>query len=175
MFPVTRPIPLMPAPDRLPSYGLRLDDERATARLGAALAGVLGPGDTVLLAGALGAGKSALARAVIAELLHDPEAGIPSPSYTLVNVYDTAIGPVWHADLYRLSGEAGEIEELGLDEAAGSVLQLVEWPERLGMARPVRHIEIRLTTRVGDDGRDAEVTLAGPGWEAVAALLEDWR
>lgn len=168
----------MPATDRLRSDTLALETEAATARFGAALAGVLHPGDTVLLIGRLGAGKSALARAVIATLLADPGAQIPSPSYTLVNVYDTARGPVWHADLYRLSGEAGEIEELGLIDAIGAPggpLVLVEWPERLGGALPARRIEIRLSLRRGAGGRDACVTLIGPGWDAVARLLEDWR
>jgi tRNA threonylcarbamoyladenosine biosynthesis protein TsaE len=168
----------MPATDRLCSHTLPLDTEAATARLGAALATVLRPGDTVLLIGQLGAGKSALARAVIATLLENPGAEIPSPSYTLVNVYDTAIGQVWHADLYRLSGEAGEIEELGLDEAIGtagsSALVLIEWPERLGEALPARRIEVRLSLRGGTAGRDARVELVGPDWDAVAAMLADW-
>jgi tRNA threonylcarbamoyladenosine biosynthesis protein TsaE len=172
----------MPTPDRPRSFLLRLDDEAATARLGAALAGVLHPGDAVLLSGALGAGKSALARAVIGALLGDPGAEIPSPSYTLVNVYETPRGPVWHADLYRLSGDAAEIGELGLDEAmdpsaegaAGGALVLVEWPERLGGALPARRLEIRLSSRAGAEGRDAMLTLAGPGWEAAAAMLAAW-
>lgn len=167
----------MPATDRLRTYYLPLNTEAATLRLGAVLAGALRPGDTVLLIGQLGAGKSALARAVIATLLADPEAQIPSPSYTLVNVYDTARGPVWHADLYRLSGDAGEIEELGLDEAIGAsdsgALVLIEWPERLGNALPARRVEVRLATRYGAEGRDARVDLVGPGWDAVAQSLAD--
>lgn len=155
---------------------LGLPDEAATARLGAALARCLGPGDTVLLAGPLGAGKSALARAVIAALIGDDGAEIPSPSYTLVNVYETPRGPVWHADLYRLGGAAEEIEELGLAEAmdGGAALVLVEWPERLGGAVPARHAEIALSVPQAG-GRDAAVTLHGPGWEGMVAVLEDWR
>lgn len=168
----------MPATDRLRSFALTLATEAATWRLGAALAGVLRGGDAILLIGQLGAGKSALVRAVIARLLADPEAHIPSPSYTLVNVYDTALGPVWHADLYRLSGEAGEIEELGLDEAMDAAgkgaLVLIEWPERLGDAIPERRIEIRLSARRGAEGRDARVDLIGPGWDEVAQVLAEW-
>lgn len=155
---------------------LHLADEAATARLGAALAGCLGPGDTVLLAGPLGAGKSALARAVIQALLGEPEAEVPSPSYTLVNVYETPRGPVWHADLYRLGGGADEIEETGLTEAmaAGRALVLVEWPGRLGPARPARRLEIALSAPAAG-GRDATVTAHGTGWERLMALLEGWR
>jgi tRNA threonylcarbamoyladenosine biosynthesis protein TsaE len=164
----------MLASDRFQSFRLHLADEPETARLGAALAGALRPGDTVLLSGPLGAGKSALARAVIATLLGDPAAEIPSPSYTLVNVYDTDRGAVWHADLYRLSGAAEELEELGLDEALGAALVLVEWPERLGPALPARRLEVHLSAPPGG-GRDAAVGLRGDGWDRVVALLQGWR
>ncbi len=164
----------MLSPDRPRCLRFHLADERQTARLGTALSPLLGTGDTVLLRGELGAGKSALARAVIGAALGDPKAEIPSPSYTLVNIYQTARGPVWHADLYRLTGAAEELEELGLDDAMGAALVLVEWPERLGPALPAHRLDIALTApRAG--GRDAAVTLNGPGWGAVAGLLEAWR
>ena len=164
----------MLSPDRPRHLEIDLADERRTARLGAALAPLLGPGDTVLLRGELGAGKSALARAVIAAMLTDPQAEIPSPSYTLVNIYRTARGPVWHADLYRLSGAAEEIEELGLAEAVGDALVLVEWPERLGTALPERRLDVALTAPPAG-GRVAKITLHGSGWSAVVDLLEGWR
>ena len=164
----------MLSPDRPRRFDIHLADERQTARLGAALAPLLEPGDTVLLRGELGAGKSALARAVIGAALGDPKAEIPSPGYTLVNIYQTARGPVWHADLYRLTGAAEEIEELGLADAMGAALVLVEWPERLGTALPERRIDIALIApRAG--GRDAAIALDGPEWDAVARLLEGWR
>jgi tRNA threonylcarbamoyladenosine biosynthesis protein TsaE len=175
----------MLSPDRPKRFDIRLPDEPKTARFGAALAPFLGPGDTVLLRGELGAGKSALARAVIGAALGDPRAEIPSPSYTLVNIYETARGPIWHVDLYRLSGEAWhvdlyrlsgeaeELEELGLEEAIGEALVLVEWPERLGAALPERCLDIALSTPC-EGGRDASIALHGPGWDAVAAVLEAW-
>jgi tRNA threonylcarbamoyladenosine biosynthesis protein TsaE len=163
----------MLSPDRPKRFDIRLPDEPKTARFGAALAPFLGPGDTVLLRGELGAGKSALARAVIGAALGDPRAEIPSPSYTLVNIYETARGPIWHVDLYRLSGEAEELEELGLEEAIGEALVLVEWPERLGAALPERCLDIALSTPC-EGGRDASIALHGPGWDAVAAVLEAW-
>ena len=163
----------MLSPDHPRHFGIHLADERQTARLGAALAPLLGPGDSVLLRGDLGAGKSALARAVIAAALGDPEAEIPSPSYTLINIYKTARGPIWHADLYRLSGEAEEMEQLGLDEAVGTALVFVEWPERLGVELPERRLDIALSAPPAG-GRDAAITAYGPGWNGVAALLEGW-
>jgi tRNA threonylcarbamoyl adenosine modification protein YjeE len=167
----------MHSPDLPTRFDIHLADERRTARLGAALSPLLGPGDTVLLRGGLGAGKSALARAVIGAALGDPEAEIPSPSYTLINIYETARGPVWHADLYRLSGEAEELEQLGLDDAIGTALVLVEWPERLGRTLPERRLEIALSAPHEDGrggGRDAAITLHGAGWDGVAAVLGGW-
>ena len=164
----------MHLPDLPISTCFHLADEEQTARLGAALAPLLGPGDTVLLRGQLGAGKSALARAVIGAALGEPDAEIPSPSYTLVNIYQTARGPIWHADLYRLSGDAEELEELGLSEAMGTELVLVEWPERLGTALPERWLEIALSTPEAG-GRDAAIAFHGPGWDALADMLEGWE
>lgn len=152
---------------------LHVPDEAAADALGAALGGALVPGDTVLLSGPLGAGKSALARAAIRRMLNDPGAEVPSPSYTLVNVYDSSLGPVWHVDLYRLGGGADEMAELGLDEALGHAVVLIEWPDRLGRALPGRHLSIRLCMR-HDGGRDAVIEASGSGWDrALAALGED--
>ena len=164
----------MHLPDLPKSACIHLADEEQTARLGAALAPLLDPGDTVLLRGELGAGKSALARAVIGAALGEPDAEIPSPSYTLVNIYQTARGTIWHTDLYRLSGEAEELEELGLGEAMGTELVLVEWPERLGTALPQRRLDIALSAPEAG-GRDAVITMHGPGWDALAAVLEAWE
>lgn len=151
---------------------LILPDAAATARLGTALARVLGPGDTVLLSGPLGAGKSALARALIAARLAAPGADIPSPSYTLVNVYDTAAGPIWHADLYRLG--PGDLDELGLVEAYAGALCLIEWPERLGAAHPDRALSLGLTPRP-DDARHLRIATLGTGWDRVQTVLDTWE
>lgn len=154
------------------SCSIRLASEAATEAFGRALAPALGPGDTLLLQGPLGAGKSALARAVIAARL-GPQAGpIPSPSYTLVNVYRAKGAEIWHADLYRLS-DASEIEELGLDDAWDRALVLVEWPERLGNDLPPRRLDMVLTPLERDE-RSLEVTPRGSGWDAVAAIVKDW-
>jgi tRNA threonylcarbamoyladenosine biosynthesis protein TsaE len=105
-----------------------LEDEQATARAGAKLAEVVRPGDVITLSGALGAGKTTLARGLIGALGHSGD--VPSPSFAIVQPYDELDPPVWHVDLYRLE-DASELAELGLDSAADAVL-LVEWPERAG-------------------------------------------
>lgn len=134
-----------------------LPDPAATDRLAEALAGALGPGDTLLLEGPIGAGKSHLSRALIRARLGSPNEDVPSPSFTLVQTYP-ADPPIWHADLYRLS-HPDEVLELGLDEAFGSAICLVEWPDRLGAATPKDAIRLRLSHQ--GEGRRAEIDLPG--------------
>jgi tRNA threonylcarbamoyl adenosine modification protein YjeE len=142
-------------------------DEEATARLGNDLATALRPGDIVALSGDLGAGKTALARAIIRTLAGEPDLDVPSPTFTLVQRYDTS-PPVHHFDLYRTTGPE-EMEELGLAEAAGEGVVLVEWPERGGNAvRPT--IEVELTER--DGGRQARISADGA---ALARLEHSFR
>lgn len=105
-----------------------LPDDAATAALGAELATTLQPGNIVLLEGDLGAGKTALARAIIRALSADPALDVPSPTFALVQPYDTPAGPVLHADLYRL-GDPREVDELGLLDNPAAIV-LVEWAER---------------------------------------------
>ncbi len=112
-----------------------LATEAATARLAARLAPLLRPGDTLLLAGPIGAGKSFFARALIRNLLGNPAEDVPSPTFTLVQTYTTGDTVVWHADLYRI-GHQDEAVELGLVEAFEAAICLVEWPDRLGDLAP---------------------------------------
>ena len=102
-----------------------LADEAATERLGQQLARVLRAGDVVTLSGPLGVGKTALARAILHALGHAGD--VPSPTFAIVQPYEDLDPAVWHVDLFRIENES-ELEELGLDSAADSVL-LVEWPE----------------------------------------------
>lgn len=120
-----------------------LPDAAATEAFGARLGAVLQPGDTVLLHGDLGMGKTTLARGMIAALCGVTDAA--SPTYTLVQSYETESG-VWllHADLYRIEAE-DELEELGLDEAFDGAICLIEWPDRLGRYLPPRHLDLHLT------------------------------
>ena len=161
------PAPL-PAPARAWPLVVLLRGEDATARLAAALADRLGPGDAVLLSGPIGAGKSALARALIRARLGDPQAEVPSPSFTLVQTYGEDEGEVWHADLHRLSGPA-EVLELGLDEAMGRAICLVEWPDRLGPLTPASALRIDLSP-APEAAESRRATLSGP--EAWAARLQ---
>ncbi|GAB4298738.1 MAG: tRNA (adenosine(37)-N6)-threonylcarbamoyltransferase complex ATPase subunit type 1 TsaE [Roseovarius sp.] len=113
---------------------LTCPDPEATARVARALAAILRPGDTVLLQGDVGAGKTHFARAAIQAAMVAPE-DVPSPSYTLVQTYRGREGEIWHADLYRL-GDAAELAELGLEEAFETAIVFVEWPDRLGKLAP---------------------------------------
>jgi len=133
-----------------------LPDDDATAALGARLAGELKPGDLVLLEGGLGAGKTALARAVIRTLTGDPRLDVPSPSFTLVQPYEANGRPVLHADLYRLQ-EAREIDELGLFERADTIV-LVEWPERAGELLSQATMRVTIEVPANGAGRNVEIT-----------------
>lgn len=105
-----------------------LADEIETRDLGSRLAPYLKVGDIVLLRGDLGAGKTSFARGIVGELTDAKE--VPSPTYTLVQMYDTATFGIWHFDLYRLDNPS-EIGELGITEAIDEGVSLIEWPERI--------------------------------------------
>lgn len=108
-----------------------LADAPATEAFGRRLAGAVKPGDVITLSGELGAGKTSLARGLLAALGLAGEA--PSPSFAIVQPYrpPEVYLPVLHVDLYRLDDPA-EVEELGLEDERGDGLLLVEWPERAG-------------------------------------------
>lgn len=130
---------------------LDLPDEKATCLLGNDLSRALVRGDLVLLSGDLGAGKSTLARALIRSLAQDADLEVPSPTFTLVQAYDTPL-PIAHFDLYRI-GDPSELGELGLDEALETGAALVEWPERA--ASELAGLAIRVTLKMKGNGREA--------------------
>jgi tRNA threonylcarbamoyladenosine biosynthesis protein TsaE len=108
---------------------IQADSEEATARLAADIAPLLHPGQVILLRGPLGGGKTVFARALIRALTGEKDLEVPSPTFTLVQTYDTPNAPIWHFDLYRLKSPE-EIYELGWEDAFSGIT-LVEWPERI--------------------------------------------
>lgn len=148
-----------------------LGTEAATAAFGAWLGRRLKPGDAVLLSGPIGAGKTHLARALIQSRLGDPQAEIPSPTFTLVQTYDAPDAAIWHADLYRIT-HPDEVIELGLDAAFQDAIVLVEWPDRMGTARPDDAISIDLSPQ--EDARIARIDTKGRA-RLAAALRKDWN
>jgi len=140
-----------------------LDSTDATARLAAHLAARARPGDAILLDGPLGAGKTSFARAFLRAALADPALEVPSPTFTLVQTYDSPAGPIHHYDLWRIDGPAA-LTELGWDDARAGIV-LVEWPDRLGPERPTDALAITLAA-TAETTRQATLT----GW---AGRLDD--
>ena len=136
---------------------IQLPDLAATKRFGGLLAAQLKAGDVIALSGALGAGKSALARAII-QAIDPTEDDVPSPTFTLVQHYALADGtPLWHLDLYRID-DAQDAMALGLDDAFVDAVCLIEWPDRLKKFLPKTNLSIHLyadeTAHVYDDTAD---------------------
>jgi tRNA threonylcarbamoyladenosine biosynthesis protein TsaE len=137
---------------------LHAADEPATEALARRLAARAQPGDAILLAGPLGAGKTSFARAFIRAATGQPGLVIPSPTFTLVQQYETPAATIRHFDLWRLTSHHA-LEELGWDEAQSGII-LAEWPDRLGPLTPpdALSISFALATPAGRD-----ITLKGPG------------
>lgn len=114
-----------------------------TAHIAQDLSLCLEPRDVILLKGDLGAGKSTFARALI-QALCGAHTEVPSPTFTLVQTYETPKFILWHFDLYRLE-HPDEIYELGIEEAFQTGVCLIEWPERLGPYLPKTYVEIQLS------------------------------
>ena len=142
----------------------RLDDEAATARLGAALGAVLIVSEAVCLWGPLGAGKTSLARGLIRSLC-DPQEDVPSPTFTLVQFYAGPRLKLAHFDLYRIT-RPQEVHEIGLDEALEDGAAIIEWPDRLQGHLSADRLDIELAiVREGvSDSRLARLTPHG-AWE----------
>jgi tRNA threonylcarbamoyladenosine biosynthesis protein TsaE len=128
-----------------------------TAQIAQTVSRLLHPGDVILLKGDLGTGKSTFARALIQSLCGE-KTEVPSPTFTLVQTYETPKFVLWHFDLYRLE-HSQEIYELGIEEAYASGVCLIEWPERLGSSVPKVYLEIELS--YGNDENERILRLKG--------------
>ncbi|MCE9650046.1 MAG: tRNA (adenosine(37)-N6)-threonylcarbamoyltransferase complex ATPase subunit type 1 TsaE [Parvibaculum sp.] len=146
-----------------------LPDEAATQALGAALARAVRAGDFIALRGELGAGKTALARALIQARLGPDGVNedVPSPTFTLVQSYEAPDILLTHVDLYRID-RPEDARELGLADALDEGVLLVEWPDKLG-ALPVDRLDIELVL-VGETVREARLTGRGVWASRLAEL-----
>ena len=142
---------------------LRMESPEKTSQFAQAIGRSLGPGDVILLEGGVGAGKTHFARCLIQSLLNAPE-DVPSPTYTLVQTYETSVGEVWHADLYRLT-DISEIDELGLSQAFADAICLIEWPDRLGDQAPDKALYLRFETSGKDEERRVSMSWSAPIWD----------
>lgn len=141
------------------------------------LAEVIRPGDTVLLYGEIGSGKTFFSRAMIQKMMEKQGAvveDIPSPTFTIVQIYDTLVPSVWHLDLYRISNP-DEIIDLDLENALEKHVCLIEWPQNMGLHVPERNISITLEEILGsDDVRNIDFEFYGTGWEHIIRGLIKW-
>ena len=145
--------------------------QKDLAILARPLARALRPGDVIALWGDLGVGKTTFARVLIQTLVGE-EVNVPSPTFTLMQTYDSSHGEVWHCDLYRLK-DPEEAFELGLEDAFHQAICLIEWPERLGNLLPDRRIDMAFKI-LDETTRDINVTLVG-SHESLQTILETTR
>jgi tRNA threonylcarbamoyladenosine biosynthesis protein TsaE len=143
------------------TIAIELPDEAATCALAADLARHTRQGDVIGLSGPLGSGKTTFARAFIGAGIGAGE--VPSPTFTLVEVYQSLTGPaVWHFDLYRLE-KPEDAYELGIEDAFAEGISLIEWPERLGALLPPGHLGVTLLPGTGETERLARLHVP-PAW-----------
>ncbi len=147
-------------------------DEAATMSFAAAQAAWLEPGDFIALSGELGSGKTAFARGLVRALVGEPDLEAPSPTFTLMQTYEAPVGPVVHADFYRLSAPL-ELDNIGWDEAIADAIAIVEWPERVPASLPADRLEvnIRFDPTRGPDFRVLELRGFGTVSKRLARAL----
>lgn len=150
------------------SFTVVVPHETALQRLVVDIAMALQPGDLITLSGDLGAGKTTFARALIRHLAEDPEIEVPSPTFTLMQLYELPRFTVVHADLYRLSGP-GELAELGFEDLPETAVILVEWPDRAAGFLPPDRLDMAFTLapNLGPEVRNVRITGYGTAAERV--------
>ncbi len=145
-------------------------DQNGTEILAGQLAACAKPGDVILMHGTLGMGKSAFCRAYIRALANNLHEEVPSPTFTLVQVYELDPVPIWHFDLYRLS-DPEEVHELDIEDAFADGVSLIEWPDRLEYLTPENRLDIHIEPGSNVDGRVFQLIPHGEDWENRIAKL----
>jgi tRNA threonylcarbamoyladenosine biosynthesis protein TsaE len=155
---------------------LSLQNLSATRALAGKIAPWARPGDVVALRGALGTGKTAFARAFIEAFAGHvgakPPEEIPSPTFTLVQIYEFGDSVIYHFDLYRLEAPT-DAYELGIEDAFGDSISLIEWPDRLGGLLPEDRLDIELQDGADEDARNVHVTGAGAWSNRMNEIFPD--
>ncbi len=142
---------------------IRLSNQNETEALAVRLAQMSEPGDVIALKGNLGMGKSVFARAFVRALTSEQEE-VPSPTFTLVQMYEADVGEVYHFDMYRLE-QPDDCLELGVEEAFSDGVCLVEWPDNIGPYLPWDSLMIEIIHDESDEqARWMEINAAGK-WE----------
>jgi tRNA threonylcarbamoyladenosine biosynthesis protein TsaE len=159
------------AADRQVERVASLADEAATVALARRIAAVARAGDVIALAGDLGAGKTRFARAFV-DALTGAREEVPSPTFTLVQTYDSPAGQIWHFDLYRLS-RPEEAEELVLEEALCEGISLIEWPDRVAILLPDERLDLHLAFGAQPTARTARLIGRGSWADRLTALFPD--
>ncbi|WP_339777309.1 tRNA (adenosine(37)-N6)-threonylcarbamoyltransferase complex ATPase subunit type 1 TsaE [uncultured Thalassospira sp.] len=141
-----------------------IKNQAGTEKLAARLAAIAQAGDVILMHGTLGMGKSAFCRAYIRALADNPNEEVPSPTFTLVQVYELEPLPVWHFDLYRLS-DPEEVHELDIEDAFNEAVSLIEWPDRLEYLTPENRLDIYIEPGSIPDARQIKLVAHGDDWQ----------
>ena len=129
---------------------IQSNSEAETIKAAQDLAQTLNDPIIILLNGTLGMGKTVFARALIRALSGNPDLEVVSPTFTLLQTYDSDIAPIYHYDLYRIE-DPEDILELGWEDACYEGVTIVEWPERLGAYKPTRYLDITLSNSDNSD------------------------
>jgi tRNA threonylcarbamoyladenosine biosynthesis protein TsaE len=162
------PRPKTACVDDASTFALDLPDERATEALAARIAARARQGDVIALQGPLGSGKTSFARAFIRARFGRVDE-VPSPTFTLVEIYGGDGAPVWHFDLFRVE-RPEDAWELGIEDAFAEGISLIEWPERLGALLPAERLGIALAFAEASEARIATLS-PSPAWSTRVAEL----
>ncbi len=151
------------------SLSISSSSPEETTALGSRIGTILTSGDVILLEGPIGAGKTHFARSLIQSTLSTYE-DVPSPTFTLVQTYNTEIGEIWHADLYRLNSP-NEVIELGLVDAFQDSICLIEWPDRLGELAPASALTMHFKSVTNENHRALKMSWSNTRWNQIEEIV----